>query len=113
MLFDVITTLILFCGFRDQHPSRLAFSSFDDDAAREGMIPSRQALFEAGRVLKPGGHLIVVEPPESSLFEAFKSIEDEAAVRLEGQLAIRRFPRTRPSPREKCRILAHGNFRQL
>jgi SAM-dependent methyltransferase len=73
-----------------------------------------RALSEAGRVLKPGGHLIVIEPlPEGSFFEAFRSIEDETAVRLEGQSAIRRF--TRPGLRheksvEFLRIETFGDF---
>jgi SAM-dependent methyltransferase len=73
-----------------------------------------QALSEAGRVLKHGGHLIVIEPlPEGSFFETFRSIEDETAVRLESQSAIRRF--TRPDLRheksvEFLRIETFGDF---
>jgi ubiquinone/menaquinone biosynthesis C-methylase UbiE len=67
------------------------------------VLSMEQALFQAGRVLKPGGHLIVVEPlPEGSFFEAFKSIEDETTVRPEGQSAIRRF--ARPDLRHEKRI---------
>jgi hypothetical protein len=62
-----------------------------------------QALSEAGRVLGLGGRLIVIEPlPEGSFFRAFRSIEDETAVRLESQSAIRRF--TRPDLRHEKSI---------
>ncbi len=51
-----------------------------------------QALSEAARTLKKDGRLIVIEPlPKGSFFEAFRSIEDETAVRLDAQAAITRF----------------------
>ena len=41
-----------------------------------------QALAEAGRVLRPGGDLVVVEPlAEESWFELLRPLEDETAVR--------------------------------
>ena len=73
-----------------------------------------RALSEAGRVLKPSGHLIVIEPlPEGSFFEAFRSIEDETAVRLEGQSANRRFTRSdlrHEKSVEFLRIETFGDF---
>ena len=107
--------------FRTGSASRLPFPDQAFDAAifvnslHHVEVPSMaQALFEAGRVLKPGGYLIVIEPlPEGSFFETFRSIEDETAVRLEGQSAIRRF--TRPNLRhekslEFLRIETFGDF---
>jgi ubiquinone/menaquinone biosynthesis C-methylase UbiE len=87
--------------FRTVSANQLPFADQAFDAAifvnsLHHVEPSsmKQALFEAERVLKPGGHLIVIEPlPEGSFFEAFRSIEDETAVRLEGQSVIRSFTR--------------------
>jgi SAM-dependent methyltransferase len=107
--------------FRTSSASQLPFADQAFDAAifvnslHHVEPPSmEQALFEAGRVLKPGGHLIVIEPlPEGSFFETFRSIEDETAVRLESLSAIRRF--TRPDLRHKknlefLRIEPFGDF---
>lgn len=51
-----------------------------------------RALSEAARTLKKDGRLIVIEPlPKGPFFEAFRSFEDETAVRLDAQTAITRF----------------------
>ena len=107
--------------FRTGSASQLPFPDQVFDAAifvnslhHIDSLSMERALSEAGRVLKFGGHLIVIEPlPEGSFFEAFRSIEDETAVRLEGQSAIRRF--TRPDLRhekniEFLRIETFGDF---
>lgn len=107
--------------FRTGSASQLPFPDQVFDAAifvnsLHHIDPSsmEQALSEAGRVLRPGGHLIVIEPlPEGSFFETFRSIEDETAVRLQGQSAIRRF--TKPDLRheksiEFLRIETFGDF---
>lgn len=47
------------------------------------------ALREAARVLRPGGHVYVAEPlPEGEFFELVSKVEDEREVRLAAQSAI-------------------------
>jgi ubiquinone/menaquinone biosynthesis C-methylase UbiE len=49
----------------------------------------RSALAEAGRVIKPDGVLVIVEPlPSGNFFEALRRVEDETVVRLAAQAAI-------------------------
>jgi ubiquinone/menaquinone biosynthesis C-methylase UbiE len=104
--------------FRTGSASQLPFPDQAFDAAifvnslhHVEISSMEQALSEAGRVLKHGGHLIVIESlPEGSFFETFRSIEDETAVRLGKPVGDSLFYETRSSPREKCRALAYRDF---
>ena len=51
------------------------------------------ALVEAARVLKPGGHVLIIEPlAEGPYFELVRQIEDETEVRRAAYDALRKTP---------------------
>jgi ubiquinone/menaquinone biosynthesis C-methylase UbiE len=59
------------------------------------------ALVEAARVLKPGGHVLIIEPlAEGPYFELVRQIEDETEVRRAAYEALRETPAFRQAREE-------------
>lgn len=74
--------------FEDRSFDAVVFSNSLHHVAPEAMD---RALEEAGRVLRPGGLLYVVEPlAEGPLFELMLPVEDETAVRASAYDALQR-----------------------